>query len=325
MKEKTYTLLALGPSDASSDEKWLQGRLVSHVIRNESASVTGKRFGSRALGIGLDSLLLAMKTLRRGDGEPYLANNPWIGAALRVTGRRKFVVTGVYAEPNSRSWKLLRCLVGDVPVVTLSRSEAVPWNESGGHAQAVLYGNSFGYPRKSIQGSSLSIFVGGTSDRDLSIVRKLEEEVLESEEPVLLTLATGEPAGERVRGSNAVRRPGPLDQRAFGELMSRASVLFLPLKDGTRAAGHMVLVGAMEIGIPTAITPNRGISEYIIGPGISECDTSLPILPQLAAIAALGRGNDDAIRKCWKEMFSLEAYILRVEDSIMQMCQSRTL
>lgn len=323
MKEITYTLLALGPSDGSSDEVWLGGSLISRVIRYEAASVSGKRFGSRILGIGWDSFLLAVKTLRPGIKGPYLANNPWIGAALRVTGRTNFAVTGVYAEPNSRSWKLLRGLIGSAPVVTLSESEAGPWNESGGRAEAVLYGNYFGYPSKAGRDAVFHVFVGGSSDRDPFALRKLENEVLDSKHPVMLTLATGEPAAEQTRGVNVIRRPGPLNQQEFGELLSTASVVFLPLKDGTRAAGHMVLVGAMESGVPTAITPSGGILEYIQGPGISKCDSSIPILPQLMDIGERGRNREEEIREYWQNNFSLSAYMSRVEDALLRMSAPR--
>lgn len=308
---KAYTLLAIGPSNPDADQAWLESPYVNRVCRNTKAATNGKRFGSRVLGIGLDSFVLALKTLLPGIRGPYLANNPWIGAALRLTGRSDFAVTGVYAEPTSRSWKVLRRLIGDVPVVTLSESEAEPWNAVGGRACAVLYGNTFGYPNRQ-PGENLHVFVGGTSDRDRRIIESLENEVLDSPEPVRLTLATGEPPGAKVTGANVVHRPGRLTPSEFGSMLSNASVVFLPLRDGTRAAGHMVLVGALESGVPVGVTPSQGIAEYVIGPAIELCDPNQPLLPQLRRIADSAEGQDESIRRFWREVFSREAYVDRV-------------
>jgi hypothetical protein len=307
----TYTLLSLGPADPKGERAWLGSSFVGKSFRQEFAAINGKRFGSRILGIGLDSLVLALRTLSPTVRGPYLANNPWIAAALRLTGRGNFAVTGVYAEPSSRSWKVLRRLIGKAVVVTLSESEAGPWNASGGRASAVLYGNTFGYPEAQPT-QAFHIFVGGTSDRNQDIISVLEREVLASDEPAFLTLATGGPAKETISGRNVVSRPGRLTPDAFGALLSTATVAFLPLHDGTRAAGHMVLVGALECGLPVGVTPSRGMKEYAQGPAIVMCDPDQPLLPQLRAIAQSAEGQGDSIRSYWREVFSLDAYIDRV-------------
>lgn len=306
-----YTLLAIGPENPVSDRAWLDSSTIGRVIRQKSNAVAGRRFGSRVLGIGLDSLLLAVRTLGPGVSGPYLANNPWIGAALRITGRQDFVVTGIYAEPASRSWKLLRRLIGKAPVITLSKSEVGPWNAEGGNASAVLYGNSFGYPPKQCD-DDLHIFVGGTSDRDAELIQRLENEVLASPTPVRLTLAVGGHPDEKTAGGNVVSRPGTLGQSEFGALLSTASVVFLPLVSGTRAAGHMVMVGAVESGIPVSVTSSEGMAEYVIGPSINLCDKGLPLLPQLRSLAQDSAGKESSIRDFWRQVFSLEAYVGRV-------------
>lgn len=312
---ESYTLLSIGPANPEAERAWLDSPYVRQVLRQEFAAINGKRFGSRILGIGLDSFILALRTLRPAVPGPYLANNPWIGAALRLTGRSNFAVTGVYAEPASSSWKVLRRLIGKAAVVTLSESEAGPWNASGGRASAVLYGNTFAYPKAQLR-KDFHIFVGGTSDRNHEIISVLEQEVLASNEPVRLTLATGGPAGELVSGTNVVYRPGRLTPEAFGVLLSSATVAFLPLRDGTRAAGHMVLVGALECGLPVGVTPSRGMKEYVQGPAIYMCDPDQPLLPQLRKIARAAEGQSDSIRNYWKEVFSLDAYIARVGQAL---------
>lgn len=308
-----YTLLAMGPASPRADAEWLRHPLIKATCQHYSAAVTGKRFGSRVLGVGVDALLLALRTLNPSVRGPYIATNPWIGAALRLTGRKDFVVTGIFAEPSSRSWKVLRRLLGDARVITMSQSEAGPWNADGGRAQAVLYGNSLGYPQKK-ESQTFHIFVGGTSDRDPHVIRALEDEVLNSIMPVRLTLATGEPAGETSRGANVVHRPGYVNQQEFGELLSTASVVFLPLAPGTRAAGQMVLVGALESGIPVAVTPNEGMREYVVGPAVALCDPDQDLLPQLRHVAEASHSKPDEIRELWANSFSLKSYVARVGE-----------
>lgn len=313
VKMHSYTLLALGPASPRADAEWLGHPRISAICQHTSAAPSGRRLGSRVLGIGLDSLVLAIRTLKPSVKGPYIANNPWIGAALRLTGRKNFVVTGIYAEPSSRSWKVLRKLIGGARVITLSKSEAGPWNAAGGCADAVLYGNTFGYPLRS-PSSHFHIFVGGTSDRDPRIIRALEDEVLRSPTPVLLTLATGEPAGEIRRDGNVIIRPGYLNQQDFGKLLSSASVAFLPICQGTRAAGHMVLVGALESGVAVAVTPSDGMREYIIGPAIAQCNPDQPLLPQLQRLAAQFDTKQREIHQFWADSFSLRTYVARVGE-----------
>ena len=312
-----YTLLAMGPANPRSDSEWLRHPLIKATCQHHRAAITGKRLGSRVLGIGLDSLILALRTLDPTVRGPYLATNPWIGAALRLTGRKHFVVTGIYAEPSSRSWKVMRRLLGDAPVITMSHSEAGPWNADGGRAQAVLYGNSLRYPPKKAT-QDLHIFVGGSSDRDPQVIRALEEEVLESSTPVQLTVATGGPAGETRRGENVIKRPGYLSQHEFGELLSTASVVFLPLASETRAAGHMVLVGAVESGIAVSVTPNEGLREYVIAPAVALCHPEQALLPQLRQLADASRAKQDEIRAIWANELSLQSYIARVGELLEQ-------
>jgi glycosyltransferase involved in cell wall biosynthesis len=314
MTLRPYTILALGPASPPSDAEWMSHPFIKTVINHEAASVTGKRFGSRILGVGFDSLMLALRTLKPSVKGPYFTFNPWIGVALRLTGRKNFVVTGIYAEPPTRSWRVLRRFNGDARVITMCNSEIEPWNASGGRAHAVLYGNTFEYPPKK-PSPNLHIFIGGTSDRDPGVIRMLEEEVLASSTPVRLTLATGGPASEIRNGENVVVRPGYVNQRQFGELLSTASVVFLPLAYGTRAAGHMVLVGALQCGIPVAVAPNEGMRDYVkISPAIVRCELDQPVLPQLQRLADATRGKEEEIRALWAETFSLTRYIARVEE-----------
>lgn len=310
-----FTLLAIGPKNARADKAWLASPLVDRIVRQPSQAVNGKRLNNRMLGIGLDSLLLALRTLSPSTRGPYLANNPWIAAGLRLTCRKNFAVTGIYAEPGSRSWKVLQALIGHAPVITLSESEADAWNADGGRAQAVLYGNTFGYPPK-VPTEGFHIFVGGSSDRDQALIEALEREVLASDEAVHLTLAVGGEEDTKQASGNVVHRPGFIEQGRFGELISSASVVFLPLRSGIRAAGHMVLVGALECGVPVLISPTDGVREYLNGAAISAVDENKPLLPQLQALAADSRNGRAEVRRLWEGKFSLEAYTKRVSSAL---------
>ncbi|MDT0168125.1 glycosyltransferase [Pseudarthrobacter sp. BRE9] len=156
------------------------------------------------------------------------------------------------------------------------------------------------------------IFVGGSSDRDEVLMSRLEREVLQAESGVRLTLAVGgEPGLTEVNG-NAVHRPGLLSQAEFGELLSTASVAFIPIRNGIRAAGHMVMVGALECGIPVLISPAQGVREYILGPAIDALTVEGDILPQLRTLAADPRNGSAQVKTFWQDVYSLEAYTRRV-------------
>lgn len=310
-----YTMLAIGPANPDADMAWLKTAAILRVVRQPSKAVGGKRLNNRMLGIGVDSLLLALRTFAPGVRGPYLANNPWIGAALRLTGRKNFVVTGIYAEPRSRSWQVLQRLIGHTKVITLSESEANAWVADGGTAAAVLYGNTFRYPAKTAS-DEFHIFVGGSSDRDESLISRLESEVLQSDGGVRLTLAVGGQAGITEVNGNLVERTGTLSQKEFGQLLSTASVAFIPIKNGIRAAGHMVMVGALECGIPVLMTPAMGLREYFLAPAVSALNPDENILPQLRLLVDDPRNDSESIRSTWKQVFSLDAYTQRVASLI---------
>ena len=90
--------------DDDRDAAWLQNGRVRRIIRLRSATPSGRRRGSRAIGLGIDSLLLALKAVITTGSGPFLAANPWTAVALRLLGRRHIAVTGLYAVPGTRSY-----------------------------------------------------------------------------------------------------------------------------------------------------------------------------------------------------------------------------
>jgi glycosyltransferase involved in cell wall biosynthesis len=242
-----------------------------------------------------------------------LAANPWTAVALRLLGRRRIAVTGLYAVPGTRSYRVLLRLLRNVPLVTLSRIEAEHWNASGGRAVAVLYGNTYGYPlRQSNEDPGTRIFIGGSSDRDGALITSLEAEVRSTEAAVQLTVVDGGAPGHWSRGATEIRRPGYVSAETFGRLVSESDVVVLPLKDSGRSAGHMVLVGALEAGVPVLATRTQGIGEYIDGQWVRALDPTEPLLPQITAYAAERSGDGERIRHYWRRTFSLPAYVERV-------------
>jgi hypothetical protein len=308
-----WVLLAMGRDDDDRDAAWLRSGRVRRIVRLRSATPSGRRRGSRALGLGVDSLLLAIKAVVLAGSGPFLAANPWTAVALRLLGRRRIAVTGLYAVPGTRSYRILLRLLRDVPLITLSRIEAEHWNASGGRAVAVLYGNSYGYPpHRPTEAPGTRVFIGGASDRDGALIASLEAEIRSTEAAVRLTVVDGGAPDHWSRGPSEIRRPGYVPAETFGRLVCESDVVVLPLKDSGRSAGHMVLVGALEAGVPVLATRTQGIGEYIDGQWVRALDPTEPLLPQITAYAAERSGDGERIRHYWRRTFSLPAYVERV-------------
>jgi hypothetical protein len=320
------TVLALGPDRAGFDDAWRSSRRVASVVHLDSAAPSGKRFGTRILGVGLDAVRIVVKAVfTRKAQQPYLAMNPWTGVALALTGRRNVIVNGLYAAPGSNSWAVLRRFLRGYLIITTSDLEAQNWMREGGRAKAIEFGNTFQYPpSRSRTDGVLKIFIGGSSDRDPFMIEQLEDEVRASGGGVTLVVADGSPAREEAGDGWGIVRPGWLSQDQFGEMLSGCDVVFLPIRSGNRAAGHMVLVGALEVGLPVLISAADAASEYDAVSGVSRLDPHRKVLPQLRALGGLSDDQRSSIRREWEANYSLEAYVRNMLAAIPESDSARS-
>jgi glycosyltransferase involved in cell wall biosynthesis len=305
-----YTVVTLGKLTSEDADFWRLTKKVDRIVEFKKASPNGYRFNSRILGIALDSFIVALKCYASGERGPFLATNPWIGVALKLTGRRQIVVTGTYAAPNSSSWRILQSVLRSAKVITLSSAEAELWNESlPGSASALVYGNTFNYVDTAPnERQPIRVFVGGSSDRDRAAVLELAEKLPADIE--LLVIAMGNPATQRIEGAK-VQDVGTVGQLEFGKLMASADVVYLPLREGLRSAGHMVVVGALQLGIPVVVTPVAGVLDYITPNAVVPEDRQ-NIVQQLVRVGRDGRSRRDELKLLWKAEFSRECYTMRV-------------
>jgi hypothetical protein len=304
--------VSLGRGVPENDELWQSSRFIRKVVRFQSAAPSGRRAGSRALGLGLDSALVALKVVAGRHRGPFLAVNPWVAVALRMVGKCDVRVTGVYAQEGSRSFRALRRLLGNSHVVTTVKVEAEAWNGAGGNALEVLYGNTFRYPKYAPSSSdALRIFVGGSSDRDHRAIARLEAEVRSSPFPVSLVIASGEAPSTWKSGSVSIERSGRVSAARFGEMVADSDVVYLPLINSGRAAGHMVTVGALESGVCVVTSSSSGMDGYIDGKFVTALDEEEAVLPQLKRAAEVTRLRHKEIAGVWTTRFSLSAYIER--------------
>jgi hypothetical protein len=312
-------LLVLGRDTANVDQLWLDSGTVSEVVRLRSAAPSGYRFGSRVLGLGLDSALLALKATATRKGRRYLAANPWIAVAARLLGARDLAITGLYATPGTRSFTLLRKFLANASIITTVNVEADAWNQAGGRALPVLYGNNFDYPKRSEAAhDSLVIFVGGSSDRDAAMIQKLEQEVLTADRQfhvTVIVVANDQPSIVSMT-YGSIEHTGYVSAKKFGELLSTADIAFLPLASNGRAAGHMVTVGALEVGVPVLTTRSEGMTGYVDGTYVKYLDTETSIIQQASALSEFGRLNRTQIVRHWQEEFSRGAYVGRVTQAL---------
>jgi hypothetical protein len=267
--------------------------------------------------LGLDSAVGALKAVILEPKGPYLASNPWTAVALRLLGRRRVAVTGIYAEEGTRSFRLLRKVLGDIPVVTLVRQESEAWNAAGGNAASVLYGNTFDYPICPASAEPrIRIFIGGSSDRDPELIEAIEQEVKTDQDAVDLIVVAAEEPSSWVGANATITHTGYVPAQQFGSLVASADVVYLPLRLGQRAAGHMVTVGALESGIPVLSRASQGMEGYIDGEFVRIEDEGTSRLSQLTALGRWGRDRRSAIRMYWESTFSHPAYVRRVRDAI---------
>ena len=321
-----YLMVALGRENGDTDDIWRSSGFISGVIRLKSATPSGFRFGSRAFGLGWDSFRVALKVLLSARPGPVLASNPWVGVALRLTGRRHVSVTGIYAEPGSRSHRILRFFLRDSSIVTLLDREADSWNNLGGRAKAVLYGNTFGYPPAQPADppqQQIRIFIGGMSDRDIDAMKSLEAEVRGSQLPVSLTITAREDPSRWTNGVSVIHHTGWVTPDVFGVSLASADVVFLPVAAGNRAAGHMVAIGALEVGTPVVATRSAAMNGYVDGTHIRFVDdSSSGVLDQLVEVARQGRRDRAANKAFWADTFSLDAYVTRVGEALSELDQT---
>lgn len=313
----------MGAVDRSAERPWTDDPRVIREIRWTHAVPSGRRFGRRFLGIGLDSFILAAMTrLSRARG-PFICANPWTAVALRMFGISNFAVTGIYALPETMSWRLLRFAIGRRPVVTLLDTESEEWNSSGGIAAPVRYGNTFGYPLATPRQSPeqpVRVFVGGTSDRDPKLINELISDLGKaSENRYEVIVADGTGPRTKIVNQCRVKWQPVLPPSEFGRVLASCDVVFLPLSDKKRAAGHMVMVGSLEAGLRVLTPAVRGISGYVDGYFVVELDPTQRLCTQIDALARLATEAVPAVRAYWLENFSIHAYINRVLDSLCEL------
>ncbi|GAB2888724.1 glycosyltransferase [Nocardioides pacificus] len=314
-------LVTLGHDSKSAAEVWAAAGLVKRIINFRHASPSGYRLRNRILGIGLDSFIVALKATITSQGSTFLAANPWPGVALRLLGQRVYV-TGLYAMPGSRSWEVLRRGLRDSPVITLSEPEIVAWRASGGTGRAVRYGNTFEYPlRKPAFDREIRVFVGGTSDRDMRTLAATIENAHSAGLPITFVLAMGrEPARFlRPNWASRVETHPSLSQQEFGRVLAACDVVYLPLTERSRAAGHMVAVGAIESGVPVVATDVSGMHDYLDGTYLRSALSGQELLAQLMEVAQWGRTEVQSVHDYWQRHFSQESYISRVSSALAEM------
>ena len=326
-----WTVLDLGARPLEGAERWGNDPRVRRVIRVEKPAPSGKRFGSRALGLGFDAFRVAARARLSLAHGPLIAMNPWTTVAARIFGYRDVSTVGLYAVEDGRSWRLLRSMLGSRPVVTLSEHEASRWRTAGGRALSVRYGATFADPpvadppasqssafQAQNEEATTTIFVGGTSDRDEDAISRLVAEV-EATDDLRLVIAAG---GTLQFDTGRVRRLPSIDAAEFSSFLADSDVVFLPLTDNGRAAGHMVLVEALQRGKPVIASWVAGMDEYFDGDFVQRAGTNL--VTQLRAAGQTSGARADEVRAYWEREYSKEAFGRRVLGALERMRKEGT-
>jgi len=313
-----WDVLDLGPAPTDTGERWNHDPRIGRVVRLARPAPSGRRFGSRALGLGLDAFRVALRA-RFVARRPLIAMNPWTTVAARLVGFRDVSTVGLYAKEDSRSWKLLRAAIGNRPVVTLSKHEAERWQTAGGRAAAVRYGSTFPELNETVEPQAVgaatptgvTVFIGGSSDRDPNAIETLVREVRASHPAVRLVIATGD---HEASDDGQVVRLSSVTPARFSELIADSDVVYLPLADNGRAAGHMVLVEALQRGKPIVATWVAGMDEYFDDVNVIRAESDA--LPQLVSVGMSFRGRATEVHQYWKAHHSKEAFGERILDAL---------
>jgi hypothetical protein len=307
-------IVGLGTIDAAGQSTWREHLKDARFVMLKHPAPSGLRLRTRALGLGFDSALVALKALlRRG---PVIALNPWPAAACRKISRvNHLACTGIYAKPGSDSWNLLRRLLGpESAVVAMSEIEARAWQHDGGRAAPARWGGTFNVPLSSASTGRPQIFVGGTSDRDSAAVTRLITEVQSRHEAVQVVIADGSGPREWSCGDRAIRWLPFVPQRIFLTELAASHVSFIPLRDRGRAAGHMVLAASLEAGLPVLTTPVSGMTEYL-NSAVSRWDGEDPLSP-LLELATADKATRVAQHATWRKCMSLDAHVRSVVHAL---------
>jgi hypothetical protein len=307
-------IVGLGRIDAARQSTWRAHMQDARFVMLKHPAPSGLRLGRRALGIGVDSALVALKALpRRGR---VLALNPWPAAACRkISYVGHLACTGIYAEPGSDSWNLLRRLLGpETAVVAMSETEARAWQHDGGCAAPARWGGTFNTPLSSTPTGRPRIFVGGSSDRDSDAVMRLVTEVQSRHEAVEVVVADGSGPREWSSGDRAIRWLPFVPQQTFLAELAASHVSFLPLRDRGRAAGHMVLAASLEAGLPVLVTPVSGMTEYLSA-AVSSWDGDDPLC-SLLELATADHAARAAQHAAWRECMSLDSHVRSVVNAL---------
>jgi len=194
--------------------------------------------------------------------------------------------------------------------------ERQAWVQAGGQAESVLFGNTFRYPVVKREWLAPRIFVGGTSDRDHTVLDQLVTEVQQDSDNVELVIADGTGPRKWVGEKSTVVWLPVLAPEDFGRELSESTVTFMPLSNRLeRSAGQMVAIGSLECGVPVVTTASPGLGGYVDGSYIRTAGYGA-ILPQLRAAAALEEAKREDVRRYWRTHYCLESYAKRVHAAV---------
>ncbi|MGR6971717.1 hypothetical protein ACU639_19395 [Streptomyces cynarae] len=312
-------MVMLGRLSDRSRQEWSRRVPDLDVIELAHAAPSGLRLGRRALGIGADSMAVALKARLARPAHATVAMSPWPGVACRMFGIKNLAIVGLYAQPHSKPWDFLVRKLGDTPLVVTSEREASDWVAAGGRARPVVWGGTFGSAlSKPKSGSVPRVFVGGTSDRDGRALGRFVESVMGDRVAVELVIANGSGPRQWVGRRSRVEWLPYIPQSQFIAALSRSHAVYLPVRETGRSAGQMVLVASMEAGLPTLIHPNESLQPYH-GEGIECVDAVGHPLDRLIRMADTTEDVRRSIRKRWERDFSLRAFSSNVLDALGQM------
>lgn len=218
----------------------------------------------------------ALYVQKQKDVDTIICLNPIVGVILGLLPSniriKKIILCGfLFEDKNNRLYYILRKVITKralkkITKVVVYSKEEVPYYEKlfglKEKFQFVPYGIDYLGQTKYINRElpQKYIFSGGSSNRDYGTLINAYNNISNSNIP--LVIATQPWRLAEYDTSRCIILSDVINE-TFGNVLERASLLILSLKDTKVSAGHMVMLQAMNLGIPILVNDIPSIRDYV--------------------------------------------------------------
>lgn len=197
--------------------------------------------------------------------------NPIVGIFLGLFNKHSRIVLGGFLfEPKSnhiyyilRKWFTKRCLRGIDKAVVYGSKEVKYYKKIFNLDKFVFIPYGINFEKTSHYEGNLPenmVFSGGGSNRDYSTLVSAYNLIENKSFPLVIATQPWRLDGLDISSIQVIN---DVVVETFGDVLRRADLLVLSLRDSDISAGHMVMFQAMSIGIPVVVNDIPSIRDYV--------------------------------------------------------------